>query len=76
MGLLRQASSDEVEGAIQTCRILGEGLPRAATLLSIIAGSRASLSENEAKAVNRQPNRYLRSTTEKTSSLPETQETA
>jgi hypothetical protein len=76
MGLLRQASSDEVEGAIQTCRILGEDLPRAATLLSVIAGSRASPSENQAKAINRQPNRYLRSATEKTSSLPETQETA
>lgn len=58
LGLLKEATSQELEKAVQMARMLGEVLPRPSILLEIVRQSR-SLPE-EVKPVERKPNRYVR----------------
>ena len=58
LGLLKEATPQELEGAVQRARMLGELLPKPSILLEIVRQSR-SLSE-EVKPVERKPNRYVR----------------
>ncbi len=58
LGLLRDATPVELEQAVQTARILGEGLPKPSVLMEIIRQSRMTLPE--ATSVARKPNRFVR----------------